>query len=143
MTVNDDGVLALARLARHLEKTLADDGMTLPQYRVLAFLSEGERAASKLAEWMSVSRPSITALVDGLVEQGWVERKACASDRRAVLHEITAAGRRRLAAATATLSADLEALLDHLDDGERARAEDGLAALHAAVRRHDEAVAAR
>jgi len=141
MTVNDEGVLAVARLARHLEKVLAEDGMTLPQYRVLAFLSEGDRAASRLAEWMSVSRPSITALVDGLVEQGWVERKACASDRRAVLHEITPAGRRRLADATAMLSGDLDDLLDHLDADERARAEEGLSLLHVAVRRHHEAVA--
>jgi len=143
MTVNDDGVLAVARLARHLEKVLADDGMTLPQFRVLAFLSEGDWAASKLADRLAVSRPSVTALVDGLVEQGWVERMSCEHDRRAVLHQLTADGRRRLDAATASLSASLDGLLEHLDDDERPRAVEGLALVHVAMRRHLEAAVAR
>ena len=75
MSKNDVAVRAIARLSRLFEKRLADDGMTLPQFRVLAFLSEGEWAASKVAEWLAVSRPSLTSLVDGLVERGWVERK--------------------------------------------------------------------
>lgn len=143
MTVNDEGVLALARVARHLEKALADDGMTLPQYRVLAFLSEGDHAASKLADWLAVSRPSVTALVDGLVEQRWVERKACANDRRSVLHQITDDGRRRLASATAVLSDHVGALLEHLDADERRRAVEGMVLLGTALRRHVEAVVAR
>jgi len=143
MSLNDEGVLAVAQLARHLEKALGEDGMTLPQYRVLAFLSHGEWAASKLAERLVVSRPSITALVDGLVEQGWVERKASKTDRRSVLHELTHDGRRRLERATAVLAEGIDALLDHLDDEERGRAEDGLALLHVAVRRHFEAAVAR
>lgn len=143
MSLNDEGVLAVAHLARHLEKALGDEGITLAQYRVLAFLSHGEWAASKLAERLVVSRPSVTALVDGLVEQGWVERKASETDRRSVLHELTGAGRRRLEQATAVLAAGLGGLLDHLHDDERARAEDGLALLHVAVRRHFESAVAQ
>jgi len=143
MSMNDAGVLAVARLARHLEKVLGEDGLTLAQYRVLAFLSQGEWAASKLAEWLVVSRPSVTALVDGLVEQGWVERKASEADRRTVLHELTAAGRRRFEAATAVLAGSIDELLDHLDADERAKADGGLAMVQVASRRHFEAAVAR
>jgi len=143
MSMNDAGVLAVARLARHLEKVLGEDGLTLAQYRVLAFLSQGEWAASKLAEWLVVSRPSVTALVDGLVEQGWVERKASEADRRTVLHELTAAGRRRFEAATAVLAGSIDELLDHLDADERAKADEGLAMVQVAMRRHFEAAVAR
>lgn len=143
MSLNDQGLLAVAHLARHLEKALGEDGMTLAQYRVLAFLSHGESAASALAERLVVSRPSVTALVDGLVEQGWVERKVSEADRRCVLHELTADGRRRLERATAVLADGIGGLLDHLHDDERARAEDGLAMLHLAVRRHFEAAVAQ
>ena len=143
MTMNDEGVLALARVARHLEKALADEGVTLPQYRVLAFLSEGDHAASVLADWLAVSRPSVTALVDGLVEQGWVERRSCANDRRSVLHQITDDGRARLRAATSVLADQVGALLEHLDADERARAVDGVVLLGTALRRHVEAVVAR
>ena len=69
--------------------------MSLPQFRLLAFLSEGEWAASAVADWLAVSRPSVTALVDGLVERGWVERRESPDDRRRVLHHITAGRSRR------------------------------------------------
>jgi DNA-binding MarR family transcriptional regulator len=141
MPTNDAAVRAVARLGRVFEKRLADEGMSLPQFRVLAFLSEGEWAASKVAEWLAVSRPSLTSLVDGLVEQGWVERREDPTDRRSVLHQITASGRTRLAEATEALDEGLGSLLEHLDDDERARAEDGLALLHTAMHRHYESVA--
>lgn len=140
MSKNDAGVRAVARLGRVFEKRLGDEGLSLPQFRVLAFLSEGEWAASKVAEWLAVSRPSLTSLVDGLVEQGWVERREHPTDRRSVLHFLTDAGRTRLAEATEMLSEGLDGLLEHLDDDERARAEDGLALLQTAMHRHDEAM---
>ncbi|HAS11749.1 MAG TPA: MarR family transcriptional regulator [Acidimicrobiaceae bacterium] len=140
MSKNDAGVRAVARLGRVFEKRLGDEGMSLPQFRVLAFLSEGEWAASKVAEWLAVSRPSLTSLVDGLVEQGWVERREHPTDRRSVLHFLTDAGRTRLAEATEMLSEGLDGLLEHLDDDERARAEDGLALLQTAMHRHYEAM---
>lgn len=140
MAKNDGAVRVVARLARVFEKRLADDGMTLPQFRVLSFLSEGEWAASKVADWLAVSRPSLTSLVDGLVDQGWVERKESPADRRSVLHHLTPAGHDRLLQATESLAEGLGALLDHLDPDERARAEDGLALVHIAMRRHHEAM---
>src|SRR3546814_2277960 len=100
MSYNESAVRAVARLGRVFEKRLADDGMSLPQFRVLSFLSEGEWAASKVADWLAVSRPSLTSLVDGLVDQGWVERKGSPTDRRCVLHHLTPAGRAQLARAT-------------------------------------------
>lgn len=138
MSSNDAGVRAVTRLGRVFEKHLPEAGMSLPQFRVLAFLSEGECAASKVAEWLAVSRPSVTAIVDGLVEQGWVERREHPTDRRSVLHRLTDPGRARLEHATDVLAETLDALLVHLDDDERARAEDGLALLQTAMRRHDE-----
>ncbi len=142
MSHNESAVRAVARLGRVFEKRLGDEGMTLPQFRVLSFLSEGEWAASKVADWLAVSRPSLTSLVDGLVEQGWVERKESPTDRRSVLHHLTASGRTQLAGATDALAGTLDALLDHLDDDERARAVDGLGLVHTAMRRHLEAVVA-
>jgi len=137
---NDDAVRVIARLARVFETRLGEESMSLPQFRVLAFLSEGEWAASALADWLAVSRPSITAIVDTLVERGWVERHDSPTDRRRVLHHLTADGRAALASSTATLDETLGTLLDHLDAGERARALDGLDQLGVAMRRNREAV---
>lgn len=130
----------IARLARVFETRLAENAMTLPQFRVLAFLSEGEWAASVLADWLAVSRPSVTAIVDGLVERGLVERHDSPTDRRRVLHHLTGDGRAALATSTAVLDETLGSLFEHLDEGERARALDGLDQLGVAMRRHREAV---
>lgn len=144
MSPNDcaatDAPRVVARLARVFETHLGDEvGMTLPQYRVLAFLSEGEWAASSMADWLAVSRPSVTAMVDGLVERGWVVREQHPDDRRRVLHHLTDAGRAALAEAAAELDGVLGTLLDHLDADERRRAVDGLGVLHLAMRRHHDA----
>lgn len=141
MHTNDHHVRLVARLARMFETRLGEDSMTLPQYRVLAFLSEGEWAASKLADMLAVSRPSVTAVVDGLVDRGWVERRESPEDRRRVLHQLTPAGRATLERSTDELGTCLDGVLEHLDAAERSRALDGLELLSTGMRRHWEAVA--
>ena len=49
--------------------------LTLPQFRVLGILAEGSSAASGLADRLAVRRPSITALIDGLVARDLVDRR--------------------------------------------------------------------
>ena len=106
----------LARLAKQLELGLADVDLTPPQYRVLVSLAEGKAAASVLAANLAVSKPSVTAVVDGLVERNLVERKHEVDDRRRVAHELTAEGRQRLLAADAAIDERLERILSYLDD---------------------------
>jgi len=83
----------LARLARQVEVGLATVDLSLAQYRFLALLAEGSSAASALASGLTVSRPSVTAVADGLVSRGLVERRADGDDRRVVGHTLTAKGR--------------------------------------------------
>ncbi len=87
---------AAARLARQVELALVEADLSLPQYRILVFLDEGKVAASALADKLAVSRPSVTAVVDGLVTRGLVERHHDPGDRRRVGHDLTAEGRRVL-----------------------------------------------
>ncbi len=117
-----------ARLARVVENALAGVELSLPQYRMLVFLDEsGAAAASALAGRLGVSRPSVTALVDGLVARGWVTRAADPADRRRVSHQVTQTGREVLARADAAVEsrlAELAAVIPTADD--RAAAYDGL-----------------
>ena len=98
----------------------------MPQYRVLVHLAEGNVSASALAEWLSVSRPAITTLVDGLVSRGLVSRSSVAGDRRRVDHALTPAGEQALEQADAAVEAALDALADHLPAAKRRRAVEGL-----------------
>src|SRR3954462_5713461 len=88
----------LARLSKVVEHALGD-ALSLPQYRLLAFLSQGDWAASALADRLDVSRPSITGLVDGLVKRGLAERRPGGDARRRFEHVLTADGKRARRAA--------------------------------------------
>src|SRR5205823_412552 len=79
--MGDPYVRTLTRLARMLERRAGD--LSLPQFRVLALVDEGGERASQLAERLAVAKPTITAVVDGLVERGYVKRSADCDDRRA------------------------------------------------------------
>ena len=121
---------ALARLSRIVEHAVADDDLTLPQYRLLAFLSQGDWAASALADWLAVSRPSVTTLVDGLVKRGLVERRTGTDDRRRVDHLLTPGGLAILRAADERAEAALQSVFDGLPDDVTAEAHRALCRLH-------------
>ena len=114
-------VRTLARLARMLERGAGE--LSLPQFRVLAMVDEGGERASHLAERLAVAKPTVTAVVDGLVERGYLSRSADADDRRATRITLTPAGRRALWDAEAAMEQRLEDVLAHADDaGEVAEA---------------------
>lgn len=118
----------VARLAKQVERALAGVDISLAQYRLLGNLADGPSLASTLAERLIVSRPSVTALADGLVERGLVARSAREGDRRHVLHVLTPEGRKVVDAADAAIERRLTALADHISDAESARGFRGLEA---------------
>lgn len=116
-----------ARLARQVDVGLAEAELSLPQYRILMFLAEGSVAASALADSLAVSRPSVTAVVDGLVARGLVQRKHDECDRRRVGHALTEEGCRVLAQADAAVNARLCEIAGFLTEpGQDAAAFEGL-----------------
>ena len=125
---------AVAYTARRLERALGD--MTMPQFRVLALVASSTERASRLAERASVSRPSLTGLLDGLETRGWVRRVDVTGDRRGVLLEVTPAGATALAEAELAMAGALSDLLGDLAPSERSRTVTGLIALSGALRSH-------
>jgi long-chain acyl-CoA synthetase len=122
------GARTVARLARHVEVALAGCDLSVPQYRLLSLLSEGSVNASTLAQRLVVSRPSVTALVDGLVARGMVERGTDPADRRHVTHLVTERGEQVLAEADSAAAARLRDLATHLAPDDAPDACAGLAA---------------
>ena len=108
---------AAAKLARQVTIPLGEVDLSLPQYRVLAFLDEGEAAPSDLAGRLSVSRPSITALMDGLITRGLVERRPDSDDGRRVHHHLTDDGRDILQQADQAVGDRLVAIGAHVNAG--------------------------
>ena len=108
-------VLAVARLARYLERACTD--LTLAQYRVLALVADGERHASRVAQALALGKPSVSASVETLAERGLLTRAPAGHDRRATELAVTTDGRRALHATEAAMRARLDDLLTH-DDAE-------------------------
>jgi DNA-binding MarR family transcriptional regulator len=107
-------VRGLAFAGRSLER--AAGGLTLAQYRVLAFVAAGHERSSIVAEGLALAKPTVTATVDWLVERGMVTREAVAGDRRSVRLAVTRRGAAALRAAEKSMGERLEQVLDHARD---------------------------
>lgn len=129
----------MARLAKHVELSLASVDLTLSQYRLLTSLAEGEAGSSRLAERMAISPPTVTSVVDGLVARGLVERRPDRADRRRQRLVLTEAGERAVAQADAAVEARFHGLLDRLGPGRAAAAVAALADWRDALDLHLEA----
>jgi DNA-binding MarR family transcriptional regulator len=126
-----DAARALVRVARMLEHACTE--LTLPQYRLLVMVACGDQRASRLAGRLALSKPTVTAVVEGLVERGLLIRSEVSGDRRAVDLSLTDAGRLALANTDEAMARQLGWVLDHCDDP--ALSESGLLQLSGAVER--------
>ncbi len=127
---------AVARLARQVEIALARVDLTTAQYRALVQLGEGAEASSSLAAKLAVSRPSVTAVVEGLVQRGLVDRQHSADDRRRVSVTLTEAGHQVLTAADEAVKARLAEILAESAPGDAALAVEGVAQWGEAMDNH-------
>jgi long-chain acyl-CoA synthetase len=112
----------VAWLAKRVEVALAQMDLTLPQYRVLGILAEGSNASSRLAYRLAVRPPSVTALVDGLVARGLVDRTHEEGDRRRITLQLTAEGERIVSEADCSIDAYLASVATCLPGRDEAKA---------------------
>jgi DNA-binding MarR family transcriptional regulator len=104
----------IALLGRVVERAAGD--LTLAQYRVLALVADGDERASRLAGRLAVTKPSVSAVVDGLVERGYLAREPVEGDRRAIRLRLTTDGNRALAAAEAAMAERLAPIVGALSE---------------------------
>ena len=125
-------VIAVApRLGRLMEVLLErlPEPVSLLRYRILARLAQEECRNSELAAHTWVSSPTMSSVVESLVQCGWVERNSDPRDRRAAVLRLTTAGRRELKRAERGLETELAALLGKLDPTPRAELGRGYSSL--------------
>ena len=67
--------------------------ISIPQFRTLAFIERNpDSSLSNLAEHLGLALPSVSKLMDGLVSQKLVTRRASRTDRRRLTLGLTEAG---------------------------------------------------
>lgn len=73
---------------------LSQKGLTFPQYHVLSFLGEQKESRMRsLKEYLAVTGPMVTGIVDNLVEKKLVVRGRWGQDRREVHVYVTRRGK--------------------------------------------------
>jgi DNA-binding MarR family transcriptional regulator len=108
LSARQAAVVALARVARMLERTLAQQdppALSLSDYRMLSAVAGGEARASRLSARLAVGRPAVSASVDSLARRGLLTRHGGEGDQRAIELRITPEGDRVRAAAEEALGA--------------------------------------
>ena len=106
----------VARLARHVEVALGTLDLSPAQYRMLVQIARGTDASSSLAQKLAVSAPSVTSVVEALVQRGAVERAHSAADRRRIALALTDDGRDLLSTAEEALQVRLQTIAGELED---------------------------
>jgi DNA-binding MarR family transcriptional regulator len=89
-----------------LDDLLKPHGLSFARYEALVLLTFSRRGSlplGKMGERLQVHPTSVTSIVDRLERSGFVERRPHPADRRAILAQITEAGRRAVELATADL----------------------------------------
>jgi DNA-binding MarR family transcriptional regulator len=106
---------AAHRVDRRVEQALGPDGPTLEQWRVLSLLADGTgHPMTEVAAHARVPAPTLTKIVDRLVDRALVYRRADETDRRRVLVFLSDQGRvlhAGLAPGVAAVDAELAAAL--------------------------------
>ena len=80
---------------------------------MLALIAAGDERSTLLAERLAVAKPTITAVVDGLVERGFVAREAVVGDRRSIRVVLTPAGVTALRGAEEEMTETLGRIFEH------------------------------
>lgn len=126
---------AMSRLmVDQFQKHLAELELTLPQVQVLRILHrQGAVPTGKLAQCMRISAPATTQLTDRLIRKGLIVRKASEDDRRAVLVELSGAGRRLIDKFRERRNAIFVKALSSLGEDERAQVVSSLEKVIAAL----------
>jgi len=91
--------------------------LSIPQFRALRFLqTHPDSSLTGLAEYLGLTPPSASKLVDGLVKQALVNRQEASSDRRRLTLALTPTGESLVNQSRANAQSSLAQILDALPD---------------------------
>jgi DNA-binding MarR family transcriptional regulator len=111
--------IRLLRKIRHTDRMVS--GLTAPRASTLSVLVfAGPQTIGRLADLEQVSPAAMTKMIDGLEADGLVRRRRSTTDRRVVIVEATAPGKRSLERMRSTRVESLAQILQRLTDDELA-----------------------
>jgi DNA-binding MarR family transcriptional regulator len=94
---------------------VADHGLTVNDFECMLMLARAEDRRMRrvdLAQQLVLTASGVTRLLDGLEQEGWVDRATCAADRRVTYAVLTDEGVAKLREASKTHVADLRTFFE-------------------------------
>ena len=129
------GVRFVVSIYREFEQVARRGDLSMAQYRTLLYLLGGSRRAGELAAANAVTKPTVSAMITSLRQQGWVADVVDETgDGRVTRVELTPEGRARLARFEQELADRMEELVPGVDRADMRRFLGELAAAHAETR---------
>ena len=113
-------------LSRAIEIAVNHTGLTASRFRALSLVEAGITSGAVLARFLAVRAPTVTTVMNGLVEDGLVARTRATDDRRRIDYELTGAGRDALDAANEAADGALAAIASELAPTDRTKAITGI-----------------
>ncbi|MPZ67402.1 MAG: MarR family transcriptional regulator [Pseudonocardiaceae bacterium] len=108
------------RVARRVERVLDADGVNLEQWRVLSLLADGRgHPMSEIAGYAMVPAPTLTKIIDRMVERNLVYRRLDDADRRRVLVFLARRGRDLYRTLIAKVQREEQAILQQVGESDR------------------------
>ena len=125
-----ESVPVVMRFIRSQMRRHRGSDLTVPQFRTLVFLDRSPGASlSALADFLALSLPATSRLVEGLVQRSLVDRRIPPGNRRLVALSVNAHGRRIICAARHETEKRLAEVVAPLRSDERVAIQRALRAL--------------
>jgi DNA-binding MarR family transcriptional regulator len=105
-----DRIGVIVRLAKVLEITLSEVGLTMNQYRLLTLVQERSPSAAELSVRLAMKPPNVSVLTRGMVERGLISQARQSGDGRRRTLALTADGRALVRRANKRCAATLQYL---------------------------------
>ncbi|MFG1593577.1 MarR family winged helix-turn-helix transcriptional regulator [Halobacteriovorax sp. CON-3] len=121
-------------IIRSYIKSASESELSFPKYRILARVDNGTCSVSDLAEIMCVSCAAISKLVDTLVNDKYISRETCKTDRRITNLKITSKGKKKFEKVRSAASCRFLENLDEIDSSEVERVSDALLVIESFVK---------
>ena len=125
--------LVMREIRRQMRSQMGPE-ISVPLFRIMGYLSRHPGASlTDVADHMGLTPPSVSKMVDGLVERGLVLRVAATEDRRRIELALTPAGSDLLGAAYTHTKKQISKMLEALESEELLQLIECLNKLHSIV----------
>ncbi len=128
-----DSMPPIVRAIREAMRNIKDSQLTVPQFRVLGYVSLQSCTNKQLADWQGVSLPAMSRMVDCLARRELLIRTADTVDRRQVKLQLSKRGKDEFERLREHVQTTLAERLAALSKADRATVAAGLTALREAL----------